>query len=262
MENSKNLLDIMGCKYVPAIFTGNVQKDNVANTELYLKLLKEGDEKGVCPVLVEKDIKHYIYAPKYGFSDKPEDYPKVTQRLIKMVEDNCFSVWMGRLIYNFYLDCTEYEDDVQRDLEMLNPPTEKTYLEKFETKTQANQFLIGEDNSYKSYDFTYEDQVFVLLPIEKPWEALAWIPMGGFNWCPDELHQVALAKELYEQFGARIMYISFTSLEYYVPDPLVRKEDIEKAAKILIAADNDVYEDFEVAVDRIAGKHIWHMWWD
>jgi hypothetical protein len=66
----------------------------------------------------------------------------------------------------------------------------------------------------------------------------------------------------YGKFGARIMYISGTSLEYYVPKPLIRREDIEEAAKILISADNDLYEDFQVAVKKIRGKHSWFMWWD
>ena len=58
------------------------------------------------------------------------------------------------------------------------------------------------------------------------------------------------------------MYISYSSLEYYLPEPLTRQRDVEKAAKILIAADNDVYEDYEVAADIILGSHVWHMWWD
>lgn len=71
--------------------------------------------------------------------------------------------------------------------------------------------------------------------------------MGGFNWCPEPVHQVALAKGLYDLFGARIMYISFTSIEYYIPDPLTAREDVEKASRILIAADNDVYEDYDAS---------------
>ncbi len=58
------------------------------------------------------------------------------------------------------------------------------------------------------------------------------------------------------------MYISFSSLEYYVPDALIEKEDVQKASKILIAADSDIYEDYDAAADRILGSHNWFMWWD
>lgn len=254
---------MMDCEYVSAVFSGDKEADNKANTELYLKLVHEGQEKGFCPVLIDKDIMHYMNGSKYGFSDSKEDYPKVTKRLIELTNENCFSVWMGRIIYNYYLDCDEYEDDVENDLQMLQqPPTDKRYLKKFDRVPTIKDFEFGKDERYKPYDLTYEDYVFALIPTSNPWEVLAWIPMGGFNWCPDELHQVALAKGLYEQFGARIMYISFSSLEYYVPDALIEKEDVQKASKILIAADSDVYEDYDVAVDRILGSHNWLMWWD
>jgi hypothetical protein len=86
--------------------------------------------------------------------------------------------------------------------------------------------------------------------------------MGGFNWCPDEVHQIALAKGLYENFGARIMSIEWGTLEYYIPQPLKNKKEVEKAAEILIIADDDLYQDYYVAVDKIRGSHTWVMWWD
>lgn len=60
----------------------------------------------------------------------------------------------------------------------------------------------------------------------------------------------------------RIMYISFSSLEYYVQNALFDIENVQKVSRILIAADNDVYEDYEVAADRIRGSHNWFLWWD
>lgn len=256
------LLDMMDCEYIPAVYSGDKEKDNKANTDLYLRLVKEGKKKGFCPVLVDRMIKHYVYEPKYGFADSKEDYPKITKRLKDLAEGNCFSVWMGRLIYNYYLEGNAYEDDVENDLEMLTSPPDRGYADIFKSDIEIKEFAFGKDEGYKLYNFTYKDHVFVLVSVTEPWEVLAWIPMGGFNGCPDELHQIALAKGLYDQFGARIMYISASSLEYYLPEPLTNQEDFEKAAKILIAADNDVYEDYEVAAQRILGSHNWFMWWD
>ena len=45
---------------------------------------------------------------------------------------------------------------------------------------------------------------------------------------------MAQTKGLYEQFGAMI----------------------------LVAADSDVYQKIEVAVDLIRGSHVWSLWWD
>ena len=70
MENGKkqpiDLLELMDCKYIPAIYSGDKEKDNEANTKLYLQLLKEGEAQGFCPVLVDKEIKHYIHEAKYS----------------------------------------------------------------------------------------------------------------------------------------------------------------------------------------------------
>ena len=33
-------------------------------------------------------------------------------------------------------------------------------------------------------------------------------------------------------------------------------------AMILVAADSDVYQEIEVAVDLIRGSHVWGLWWD
>lgn len=205
---------------------------------------------------------HYVYAPKYGYTDSKADYPKITNLLIELVEDNCFSVWLRRIIYNYYLDCIEYDDEVQNDLELLEPPSDKRYIKMFSSDVEIESFMFGKDEGYKPYEFTYEKHVFVKVPVEEPWKVLAWIPMGGSNWCPDELHQIALARELYERYGARLMYISSSTLEYYIPEPLTSKDEFEKAARILIEADNDVYEDYEVAARRVLGSHNWIMWWD
>ena len=260
-KQSANIIDLLGCKYIPAINSGDNKKDNYANTELYLRLLKEGEKEEFCPVLIDKETRHYIYEPQYGYTDSKEDYPKISRILIERAERSCFEVWVGKLIYNYYLDGLEYEEDVAVSLNELIPPNTIKYNRKFE-KCVEKEFIFGKNSISSSYNFSFEELVFALVPVKRPWELLAWIPMGGFNWCPNAEHQVALAKGLYEQFGARIAYISFSAVEYYIPSPLLKKEDVEKAAKVLMAADMDVYQDFEVAVDLILGSHIWHLWWD
>ena len=68
-SKSTSFIEELGCRYVPAIYTGNVAQDSKANSDLYLKLVKEGEVQGVCPVLVERDIERYAHDEQYGFSD-------------------------------------------------------------------------------------------------------------------------------------------------------------------------------------------------
>ncbi len=67
------LLDMMKADYIPAVFTGDEKEDNKANAELYLKLVKEGEVKGFCPVMVDKNIGHYIYKPKYAIRESEDN---------------------------------------------------------------------------------------------------------------------------------------------------------------------------------------------
>ena len=257
------LLNLMDCETVPASYCGDKNKDSIDNAKKYLKLYKEGLCNGFVPVLVDRNIQHNIFSERFGLKDTKEDYPKVTRRLIDLVNDNCSEVWIGRIIYNYYLDGNEYGDDVKNDLNFLNPPSTSEYESLFIKPFKEQPLIFGEDGyRYRPYNFSYEDAVFALIATAIPWEVMAWIPMGGFNWCPDAIHQVALAKYLYEEFGAIPMSVSSSTIEYYVPKPLTDRELIEKAAKVLIAADRDVYEDYEVAVKNIAGMSNWFLWWD
>lgn len=66
---------------------------------------------------------------------------------------------MGRIIYNYYLDCNEYDDDVKESLDTLNPPNDKQYLKRFSEPIEGKEFSFEKDMGYKPYDFTYEDHV-------------------------------------------------------------------------------------------------------
>lgn len=58
------LTEVMDCEIVPAISTGKIENDNVANMDLYLRLLEEGKEKHFCHVLFRKEDEfiHYLSA--------------------------------------------------------------------------------------------------------------------------------------------------------------------------------------------------------
>ena len=85
-KTPENLLSIMECRFVPAVYTGNAEKDNIANTELYLRLLDEGKTQGFCPVLVDKEIKHYMWEEKYGLPIAKKITPKSLNGLLILLK--------------------------------------------------------------------------------------------------------------------------------------------------------------------------------
>lgn len=152
-----------------------------------------------------------------------------------------------------------YPPDSDKAAEYYHP---EKYAELYTLPITEGVWIMGKDKSKRRWDFSYEKCVFVLIPVNEPWEVLAWIPIGGFNNCPECLHQIAVAKGLYDLFGAVPLYIGGSGLEYYLSRPLINRADVEKTAYIVTAFDQDLYEDFWGAASSIRGKHDWLFWWD
>ena len=264
---SEKLIDLMGFSTVPAISTGNLVKDNIANAKLYEKLLNENKE--LYPVFVHKDYDlDYLWLTLgWGKEGEPKEaYEDTVKWVIKKVEFCCFDVWLGRILYNYSLDCYKDPNDVHGYFNKLIPPASAEYLQIFENAKELKDCgLFHEDEveaKHADMWIRFDDYIIALLPINNPWEALAWFPMGRFNNCPAPEYQIALARELYESFGARVMLIGKDRLTYYLDKPLYSREEICKASRTLIIADGDIFPNYMDAVNQTIGRHTWQLWWD
>ncbi len=252
---------------IPAIYYGNLQEDNKENLRLYRKLVKESENTGFCPVLIKKDHEFdYLERLSDHRIESKDDYKKDIDWRLYRANHCCFDVWLGRMLYDYKLDWCATKEDVEVCLKELEPPLSNEYKCLYQNAEEKEVFgIFDEDEVNSKYGqerLCFDNYVFALLPITNPWEALAWFPMGGFNWCPSAYCQIALAKELYEKYEARIMYIGVDRLIYYLEKPLMDKVDIESAARTLIIADGDIYCDYEEAAKNILGSHTWTLWWD
>lgn len=68
------------------------------------------------------------------------------------------------------------------------------------------------------------------LPTDKPWEAPAWIPMGGFNECPSPEEQVAVFKRWHDLYGAVPAVATYDIWQMYAKNPPDTKEDALRLA--------------------------------
>lgn len=265
----RKLTDLLGIKCIPAISTGNLSEDNLANARLYVKLLDEYESRGIYPVLVNKEMDNEWFRLCMGHTKvnyNKEKYQKDVEWTIEQAEFSCFEVWLGRFLYDYRLDCFKDKKEVEEYLEKLVPPVSEEYESIFANafdKGKYGVFNINEMNySYAPEFFHFEDLEFVLLPVKNPWEILGWFPFGRFNACPNPNYHIALAKELYQKFGAKIMYVGKDNMTYYLEKPLMTKADIEYASKILMIADGDLYTDYPSTAESIIGSHTWQLWWD
>ncbi|WP_022765272.1 DUF4253 domain-containing protein [Butyrivibrio sp. XPD2006] len=265
---SKKLIELGGFDTIPAISTGNLREDNIANAGLYRQLLKDGEKTGLYPFFVKKDYEFdyfWLRLSDRGVKDS-ETYRKSAAWLLEKVNRRCFEVWQGRMLYDYKLDCCENTKDYEEYMEDLILPVSDKYNRLFDNPREISDFGLFDayemNPAYAQKFIHFEDYIIVLLPITNPWEALAYFPMGSFNSCPSPECQIALAKELYDKYRARIMFIGLDRLTYYLEKPLLKRDELEAAAKTLIIADDDCYPDYELTVKEIIGKHTWQLWWD
>ncbi|MCH5267406.1 MAG: DUF4253 domain-containing protein [Lachnospiraceae bacterium] len=132
--------------------------------------------------------------------------------------------------------------------------------------------VISHFTGYLGYDENMKgkleyDCLLLKIPVENPWEIIAWIPMGGWNDCPAPEDMIAVCKYWYEAYGALPALFTHDVLEFYVPD------NIDASGKMDIAK-----EHYAFCADRvdqctgsgtisevaagIPGSKIWYFWWD
>lgn len=107
--------------------------------------------------------------------------------------------------------------------------------------------FIGFEASHCFYSYNdYNDQpmkniILVKIPVKNPWEIAAWIPMGGFNDCPNPAEQVAVFNYWYEKYGAVPAVVTYENWEMELKKPPVDKQQVLELAK----------EQFAFCYDRV-----------
>ncbi|MED4203636.1 DUF4253 domain-containing protein [Neobacillus mesonae] len=104
------------------------------------------------------------------------------------------------------------------------------------------------------------------IPTVKPWEAAAWVPMGGFNECPMPEEQAAVFQYWYEQYGAFPALVTEDVWEFFVENPPGTKEQSEVLAWEQFGFCPDIVWQGVGSVGSLAGtlmnSSIWYFWWD
>ncbi len=104
-----------------------------------------------------------------------------------------------------------------------------------------------------------------LLPTDKPWEAAAYIPFGGWNDCPPPDEMTAILRYWYETWGAVPAVITHDVLEMVLPAPIPDAQ-VWDVAKEHFAFTNDcVFQGMGTLgalADNLRKSTVWFFWWD
>ena len=107
--------------------------------------------------------------------------------------------------------------------------------------------------------------VLAEIPAEHPWEVFAWLPFGGWNECPSDEEQMAVAKYWFEQYGAVPAVLTRRVLEYDLPAPVSREQAMELAMEQYALCPDIVDQGCEnvgYLADSLSKSTKWFFWWD
>lgn len=143
---------------------------------------------------------------------------------------------------------------------------------------ENNQTLMGSmEGGYSIDKFTgfwdlkaeqWNEVILAEIPVKNPWEVFAYVPMGGWNECPDEIEMMSVAKYWYECYGAIPVVITYDTLEFKVESPIEEKEKAKNLAMEQYAFCMDRVDQCEEdgsilkLADTLMKSTVWYFWWD
>ncbi len=150
------------------------------------------------------------------------------------------------------------------------------YMEDFEVEDLDD--FIGDETegevvshfiSYLSFcDNKLEDDVLLLeVPVQNPWEIIAYLPMGGWNDCPAPEEMIAVCKYWYEKYQAVPAAFTSDMLEFYAPARLNGVDSLEAAREHYafctdrVEQGTQTYKVSELAAG-LKESDVWYFWWD
>lgn len=161
----------------------------------------------------------------------------------------------------------EYED---LDAEEYFESSAQYYLEQQQWEKGEGQLYVGDINAavpdHELY-IDYVEQIYIAkVPTVKPYEVLAYIPVGGFNDCPPTKYHLAVAKKWYEAYGAVPCAVSYDIVQYYLADPVTDDAALEELKREQYIYCYDIVDQGVGSLENLKrslnGSSIWFFWWD
>ncbi len=248
-QTTQEIIEKVNCPY--QVFT---EENTISNVnKAYEKSLIEGKEKGFIPVLVVSDD---TMAEWLGILED-ESYSK--EDIVAQERKDAKKILQER-----FEEYTDYINNIIDDSES----NEKDLMSELMGEKKGGETLL-ELTSFQNYGGDgIQETILFEIPVNNPWEVIAWLPIGGWNDCPEASEMMEVCRYWYEQYGAVPSVISHDTLEFTVEKVVEDEDTAWKLAKEHYAFCNDRVDQAtangtigEVA-DCISKSKVWFFWWD
>ncbi len=132
----------------------------------------------------------------------------------------------------------------------------------------SDEYLLGL-TTFNAYDRDgIRETILFEILVTNPWEVIAYVPIGGWNECPEVVDMMEICRYWYEEYHAIPAVLSHDELEFYVGKELDNEEKAWELAKEHYAFLPDRVDQCTASgtLGEVAGclnqSKVWYFWWD
>ena len=235
-----------------------IECEVVDATQHYLQLREQGKREGFTPVIVTLDDLILDEIAEGLESAGVQTVPELVQRTMEASQAIDVPAFFTRIAQELPAETAKKGQQISTVDDYFAPGFSASPREgDIAAIDFISPFQAGSDNPV----------IIIKLPTTAPYEALAYLCMGGWNDCPEPAIQVAVSRYWYEKYGAVPAAISHDTVEYYVERPPQTDADAKAVAVELFyfSYGDAVYqgsETFEALANQVYSSRQWYVWWD
>lgn len=249
---ARQIMDYLDCPcqvFVP-------MKDDDPLIDAYRAAREEGRGAGFVPLLVKVDetLFECLTTNVDPASEMDFDREKVRAYRQKCLEADLPDAgeFFAYLIRQRQEECAEDEMDWEQDI--IGAPGQGEALDRL-----CSQWNYASELT--------DETILAKIPVKQPWQIFAWLPLGGWNDCPDTLELMAAARDWQGRFGAVPAAVSHDEVEFLLEQPVPAAQALQAALEHYVFCPDRVdqcEEDGSVRklADTLQQSTAWYFWWD
>lgn len=224
-------------------------RDSDEIMKLFEQMQAEGKVKGYCPLIIMRD------------EQTPGGRSVLDEWLEIQAGDNGSLPEYTQSLLNEYQDIeveTYFDDmsDYYQEMSAWEAGEGRSYIED----------LSGIESQNDLYTSYIEDIYIARVPTDKPYEVLAYVPIGGYNDCPPAGEHIAIAEKWYEEYGAVPCAVSYDIVQFYLETPVTDDTALDELTREQFIYCYDIVlqgvGSLEGLKKSLDGSRFWFFWWD